>query len=103
VVTELAAQLAYNLWSLITRLMGLNPDHHTEAMKSRRSFLFMAAQVVESGLQRTLKQVVKAEWWQQLRRSWNPKATFCTCSPDKPPMIPLNGSLKPCHCRPTEL
>ena len=47
--------------------MGLNPGHHTEAIKSRRSFLFMAAQVVESGRQRTLKLAVKAEWWQVLK------------------------------------
>lgn len=66
VVTELAARLVllnYNLWSLFTRLMGLNPGHHTEAVKSRRSFLFMAAQVVESGRQRTVKLAVKQEWW----------------------------------------
>jgi len=70
VVTELAARLVrltYNLWSLFTRLMGLNPGHHTEAIKSRRNFLFMAAQVVESGRQRTLKLAVKAEWWQVLK------------------------------------
>ena len=70
VVTELAARLVlltYNLWTLFTRLMGLNPGHHTEAIKSRRNFLFMAAQVVESGRQRTLKQAVKAEWWQVLK------------------------------------
>lgn len=70
VVTELAARLVlltYNLWSLFSRLMGLNPGHHTEAIKSRRNFLFMAAQVVESGRQRTLKLAVKAEWWQVLK------------------------------------
>ncbi len=70
VVTELAARLVlltYNLWSLFTRLMGLTPGHHTEAIKSRRSFLFMAAQVVESGRQRTLKLAVKVEWWQVLK------------------------------------
>jgi Transposase DDE domain group 1 len=70
VVTELAARLVlltYNLWSLFTRLMGLNPGHHTEAVKSRRNFLFMAAQVVESGRQRTLKLAVKADWWEVLK------------------------------------
>jgi hypothetical protein len=70
VVTELAARLVlltYNLWSLFTRLMGLNPGHHTEAIKSRRNFLFLAAQVVESGRQRTLKLAVKADWWQVLK------------------------------------
>jgi hypothetical protein len=70
VVTELAARLVlltYNLWSLFTRLMGLNPGHHTEAIKSRRDFLFLAAQVVESGRQRTVKLAVKAEWWKTLK------------------------------------
>jgi hypothetical protein len=28
--------------------MGLNPGHHTEAIKSRQDFLFLAAKVVES-------------------------------------------------------
>lgn len=66
VVTELAARLVVltdNLWSLFTRQMGLNPGHPTEAIQSRRNFLFMAAQVVESGRQRTLKLAVQAEWW----------------------------------------
>ena len=70
VVTELAARLVlltYNLWSLFTRLMVLNPGHHTEAIKSRRDFLFLAAQVVESGRQRTVKLAVKAEWWKTLK------------------------------------
>jgi len=79
VVTELAARLVlltYNLWSLFTRLMGLNPGHHTEAVKSRRDFLFLAAQVVESGRQRVVKMAVKAQWWEVLKgcyerlRSW---------------------------------
>ena len=70
VVTELAARLVlltYNLWSLFTRLMGLNPGHHTEAIKSRRNFLFLAAQVVQSGRQRTVKLAVTTDWWQVLK------------------------------------
>ena len=70
VVTELAVRLVlltYNLWSLFTRLMGLTPGHHSEAIKSRRDFLFLAAQVVESGRQRTVKLAVKAEWWAVLK------------------------------------
>jgi hypothetical protein len=65
-VTELAARLVlltYNLWSLFTRLMGLRPGHHREAIQSRRDFLFLAAQVVDSGRQRVVKLAVKAEWW----------------------------------------
>lgn len=70
VMTELAARLVlltYNLWSLFTRLMGLSPGHHTEAIKSRRNFLFLAAQVVESGRQRTVKLAVTTDWWQVLK------------------------------------
>jgi hypothetical protein len=70
VVTEMAARLVlltYNLWTLFTRLMGLQPGHHTEAVKSRRDFLLMAAQLVESGRQRTVKLAVTAEWWQALK------------------------------------
>lgn len=64
VVTELAARLVLLVF---TRLMGLNPGHHPEAIKSRRNFLFMAAQVVASGRQHTLKLAVTAEWWQVLK------------------------------------
>ncbi len=70
VVTELAARLVlltYNLWSLFTRLMGLNQGHHTEAVTSRRDFLFLAAQVVQSGRQRLVKLAVKQEWWNVLK------------------------------------
>lgn len=70
VVSELASRLvlmAYNLWSLFTRLMGLTPGHHSEAVTSRRNFLFMAAQVVLSGRQRTVKLAVKTKWWDVLK------------------------------------
>lgn len=79
VVTELAARLVlltYNLWSLFTRLMGLNPGHHTEAITSRRDFLFLAAQVVESGRQRTVKLAVKAEWWPVLKACYERLRTW---------------------------
>ena len=79
VVTELAARLVmltYNLWSLFTRLMGLNPGHHSEAIKSRRDFLFLAAQVVESGRQRTVKLAVKSEGWQTLKACYERLRTW---------------------------
>ena len=41
--------------------MGWDPGHPPEAIKARRSFLFLAAHVVESGRQRTVKLAVKAE------------------------------------------
>ncbi len=79
VVTELAARLVlltYNLWSLFTRLMGLTPGHHSEAIKSRRDFLFLAAQVVESGRQRVVKLAVKAEWWSVLKACYERLRTW---------------------------
>ena len=79
VVTELAARLVlltYNLWSLFTRRMGLNPGQHSEAIQSRRDFLFLAAQVVESGRQRTVKLAVKAQWWQTLRACYERLRTW---------------------------
>ena len=83
VVTELAARLVlltYNLWSLFTRLMGLNPGHHTEAVKSRRDFLFLAAQVVESGRQRVVKLAVIAEWWNVLKACYERLRTWLTAT-----------------------
>lgn len=79
VVTELAARLVlltYNLWSLFTRLMGLTPGHHSEAVKSRRDFLFLAAQVVESGRQRVVKLAVKSEWWAVLKACYERLRTW---------------------------
>ena len=115
VVTELAARLVlltYNLWSLFTRLMGLNPGHHTEAVQSRRDFLFLAAQVVESGRQRVVKLAVKAAWWEVLKgcyerlRTWlsttapqleaaggflRRLARQTTAAPDEPLLHPAPG------------
>ena len=63
--TELAARrvwLTHHRWSLFPRLMGWDPGHPPpEAIKARRNFLFLAAHVVESGRQRTVKLAVKAE------------------------------------------
>ncbi len=70
VVTESAARLVwltYNLWTLFVRLLGLEPGQHTEAVRSRRQFLVLAAQMSWSGRQRTWKLAVSREWWQQLK------------------------------------
>ena len=70
VVTESAARLVwltYNLWTLFVRLMGLEPGQHTEAVRSRRQFLVLAAQMSWSGRQRTWKLAVGKQWWQQLK------------------------------------
>jgi hypothetical protein len=79
VLTELAARLVLptcNLWRLFTRLLGLTPGHHSEAVTSRRDFLFLAAQVVESGRQRVVKLAVKAEWWETLKACYERLRTW---------------------------
>jgi hypothetical protein len=78
-VMERAARLVlltYNLWTLFTRLMGLHPGHHSEAIKSRRDFLLMAAQLVESGRQHTLKLAVKADWRNMLKACYERLRTW---------------------------
>lgn len=93
VVTELAARLVlltYNLWSLFTRLMGLTPGHHSEAVKSRRDFLFLAAQVVESGRQRVVKLAVKAEWWKELKACYERLRTWLVATA---PQLEATGQL----------
>ena len=70
VVTETAARLVwltYNLWTLFVQLLGLEPQQHTEAVRSRRQFLVLAAQMTWSGRQRTWKLAVQPNWWQQLK------------------------------------
>jgi hypothetical protein len=70
VVTEVAARLVwltYNLWTLFVRLMGLEPEQHTEAVRSRRQFLVLAAQMSWSGRQRRWKLAVTSRWWHELK------------------------------------
>jgi len=70
VVTEVAARLVwltYNLWTLFVRLMGLEPGQHTEAVRSRRQFLVLAAQLSWSGRQRRWKLAVTPQWWRELK------------------------------------
>jgi len=54
--TEIAARLlllTYNLWALFCRLM--RPEKHIEADTGSRWYLLIAAQLVTSGRQRTMK------------------------------------------------
>ena len=64
------------LFRSFTRLTGLTPGHHTEAIKSRRDFLFLAAQGVESGRQRPVKLAVKLEWWKVLKACYERLRTW---------------------------
>jgi hypothetical protein len=69
VVTETAARLVlltYNLWTLFVRLMGAEPGQHVEAVRSRRQFLVLAAQLVRTGRQKVWKLAVSATWWRTL-------------------------------------
>ncbi len=103
VVTELAARLVlltYNLWSLFTRLMGLTPGHHIEAVKSRRDFLFLAAQVVESGRHRVVKLAVKAEWWAVLKACYERLRTWLAAT--APQLEAAGGFLRRLARQPTD-
>ena len=69
VVTETAARLVlltYNLWTLFVRLMGAEPGQHVEAVRSRRQFLVLAAQLVRTGRQKVWKLAVSPAWWATL-------------------------------------
>ena len=61
-------------------MMGLTPGHHSEAVKSRRDFLFLAAQVVESGRRRVVKLAVKAEWWTVLKACYERLRTWLSAT-----------------------
>ena len=66
-VTEIAARLlllTYNLWTLFSRLM--RPEKHIEADTGRRWYLLIAAQLVTSGRQRTMKISVAQQWLKDL-------------------------------------
>jgi len=70
VITETAARLllvTYNLWTLFVRLMGAEPGQHVEAVRSRRQFLILAAQLVRTGRQKIWKLAVQPGWWQTLK------------------------------------
>ncbi len=71
-VTEIAARLlllTYNLWTLFCRLM--QPEKHIEADTGRRWYLLIAAQLVTSGRQRTMKISVAQQWLKDLLDGYN--------------------------------
>lgn len=71
IVTETSARLlllTYNLWSLFVVL--LTGEKHREAITSRRDFLLMAAQVIQSGRQKKVKIAVPKKWWKSLRSAY---------------------------------
>ncbi len=66
-ITEIAARLlllTYNLWILFCRL--IEPQKHTEAQTGRRWYLLIAARLVRSGNQRTVKISVSQQWLKDL-------------------------------------
>lgn len=71
-VTEIAARLlllTYNLWTLFCRLM--NPEKHTEAITSRRWYLLIAAQLITTGRQKTMKVSIAKQWLRDLLDGYN--------------------------------
>jgi hypothetical protein len=70
-VTELAARLtilSYNLWSAFIRFF--NGRKHQEARTSRKEFLLIASQLVESGRGRTLKMVAHSALWKRIEAGY---------------------------------
>lgn len=79
VVTETAARLlllTYNLWTLFVRLMGAEPGQHVEAVRSRRQFLVLAAQLVRTGRQKVWKLAVSPAWWATLKACYERLCTW---------------------------
>jgi hypothetical protein len=71
-VTELAARLtllSYNVWGIFVRFFS--GPRHQEAKTSRRDYLFLASQLVESGRERTLHLSVGQHVWEQLRQGYD--------------------------------
>lgn len=81
VVTETAARLlllTYNLWTLFVRLMGAEPGQHVEAVRSRRQFLVLAAQLVRTGRQKVWKLAVSPAWWATLKACYERLCAWLT-------------------------
>jgi hypothetical protein len=70
-VTEIAARLlllCYDLWTIFSRAM--NPNGHTEAKTSRKWHLLIAARLIKSGRQRTMRISVCRDWQEELMRGY---------------------------------
>lgn len=71
-VTELAARLtllSYNLWSLFVRFFNLTK--HQEAKTSRKDFLLIASQLVESGREGVVQMAVNNRLWEKIRTGYH--------------------------------
>jgi len=70
-VTELAARLtllSYNLWSLFVRFFNLKK--HQEAKTSRKDFMLIASQYVESGRERFIELSVTHDLWTRIQTGY---------------------------------
>lgn len=70
-VTELAARLtilSYNLWSLFVRFFNL--QKHQEAKTSRKDFLLIASQYIESGRERILQMSISEDLWKRVQTGY---------------------------------
>jgi hypothetical protein len=71
IVTEMAARftlLSYNLWSLFVRFFNI--DTHEEARNSRREFLLLPAQYIESGRSRYVQLSASDVLWKKIRSGY---------------------------------
>lgn len=71
-VTELAARmtlLSYNLWSLFVRFFS--GKNHQEAKTSRKDYLLLASQLVETARGRILQMAMHDEIWARIKDGYN--------------------------------
>jgi hypothetical protein len=88
-VTELAARLtllSYNLWSIFVRFFS--GSRHQEAQTSRRDYLFLASQLVESGRERTIHMSVSQALWERLQQGYD---RLMTCLRQTAPQLKLES------------
>jgi len=71
-VTELAARLtllSYNLWSLFVQFFSGNK--HQEAKTSRKDYLLIASQVVETGRETIIKTALNDNAWRRIVQGYD--------------------------------
>ena len=92
-VTETASRLlllCYDLWTLFNRI--LNPQNHTEAKTSRKWYLLIAARLVKTGRQRTVKISVCRQWLEDLMEGYERVAYLLNSTA---PQLESNAQLPP--------
>lgn len=80
-VTEIAARLtllSYNLWSLFVRFFS--GRKHQEAKTSRKDYLLLASQVVETGREKILKMAANDNTWRRIVNGYDRLVTWLSAT-----------------------